>query len=650
VGFEFIFFVRAVEDERKLHLHCSQHQSTKVALLSTLSSRLSLYIGISVRDIDTFGRTRTMVDHEANETLVMSKPEQTIFTMKGDRNNTNHNDLSNIPVPLSYSSADSATEYASLFGEAIISKDTLFTVTNNSNNGSSGLNTVIMMVDHANGPKGNAQKNNASIENTVADVPQKDEENIVNSSVSIEDPICGSLCSNKNNISDEDVKKEDIIDTTSTSPSKRVFKIKSSLMLPPLSDGSASPRREPLKTVSSMEEQGENRSNEFLDVIGCPCFQPSHLEYHSSSMSTHPFVTPTAGVPNSTSNNSLVDVLVLPKIRSLSLFDENEKKDDDDHIEEEEEEEQFQLDEELMTGIIEETGAHYHMTKIIVEGWIHKKGTGHDWLGSRGWKARWARLAIGYIDGYDNVEVPLLGISWYPTSTNNSTVIVLDSTVVLAVDLPNKDRPHRFEIRHAKSSRIVTPLKHNQNNNPPSVTSELSITRTFSAASRKARDAWVYAISQALLSYEKEKAALRKLKLRNSSDGGSNSPMKQRLSSLQPLSSVNLSPNKTRDYDDIWLNDRFPPQSSLTAQSGGDNRSPSPPLRTQRRTDGRSSSNPRLVQQNPSKGVGRSKSPMIHTSIIGQDGFSTFPTSHDVNHFHHGNSKPMTIHTRSTSA
>ena len=641
-----------------------------------------------------------MVNH-GNDTDVahmISKHEPAIFTMKGDdtiTSSSNHTqNHPNIPVPLSYSSADSATEYASLFGEAIISKDTLFTATNHNNNShnsttSSSLNTVIMMVDHCNGHKHIVQKHDS----TDAVVQENDEANVIHSTESVENPICLSLCSHQyhtstssSNNNNNDM-KDDILDH---SPSTRVFQKKSSMLLPPLSNGSASPRRETLQTVStSIEENNttnENRSNElFLDVIGCPCFQPNHLDYPSSVSKHQPVsMIPTDGVPNNNRNTSsgIVDVVVLPKIRRFSLFDENEKKDDDDdNIDnDEEEEEQFQLDEELMTGIIEETGAHYHITKIIVEGWIHKKGTGHDWLGSRGWKARWARLAIGYIDGYDNVEVPLLGISWYPTSTNHSTVIVLDSTVVLAVDLPNKDRPHRLEIRHAKSSIATLSKKDKHNHHPVSATSteELPMTRTFAAPSRKARDAWVYAMSQALLSYEKDKAALRKLQWRNSSgtDGAissnsnknSTSPSKQRLlaqqQQQQPHStSLNVSPKQTRDYDDIWLNDRFPPPSlppsSIVATGSDSHRNPSPLWQHQTRSDRRSNhSNPRPSQSHTSKSsvaVGtRSKTSMMPTSIIGQDGFSTCTTPQEVMRHHqqhgHNNSRPMAMQTRSTSA
>ena len=163
-------------------------------------------------------------------------------------------------------------------------------------------------------------------------------------------------------------------------------------------------------------------------------------------------------------------------------------------------------------------GVTYHLEEVLAEGWLQKKGTGHDWLGSRGWKARWARLCmasaeIGVDEGNTNAKaptspqdpkqvlaspiVPLLLLYWYPSSATVSTTIVLDSTIVLAVDSEVKSRvnPHRFEVRHATSQ---------ENTTLPTVT------RTF-AAPRNARDAWVYAISQALLTYAKAKDKARKL-------------------------------------------------------------------------------------------------------------------------------------------
>ena len=53
-------------------------------------------------------------------------------------------------------------------------------------------------------------------------------------------------------------------------------------------------------------------------------------------------------------------------------------------------------DEEMLPKGVAE-GLHYHPKRILVEGWVHKKGTGQDWLGSTSWKPRWARLVVRYV-------------------------------------------------------------------------------------------------------------------------------------------------------------------------------------------------------------------------------------------------------------
>jgi hypothetical protein len=107
--------------------------------------------------------------------------------------------------------------------------------------------------------------------------------------------------------------------------------------------------------------------------------------------------------------------------------------------------------------------------------------------------------------------VPLLQIFWYSTSPTPTTVVHLDSTVVLPED--DQDRSkwncHRFKIRHVKKS----------------VDESLTqVTRTFSCP-REGRDAWLSAINKALLGYEKEKASVRK-----SSRLSSSPPIRPRLS------------------------------------------------------------------------------------------------------------------------
>jgi hypothetical protein len=33
---------------------------------------------------------------------------------------------------------------------------------------------------------------------------------------------------------------------------------------------------------------------------------------------------------------------------------------------------------------------------VIAQGYVHKKGSGYDWCGSRAWKARWAVLVVSF--------------------------------------------------------------------------------------------------------------------------------------------------------------------------------------------------------------------------------------------------------------
>lgn len=53
------------------------------------------------------------------------------------------------------------------------------------------------------------------------------------------------------------------------------------------------------------------------------------------------------------------------------------------------------MDEEgsIMFGVLS-GGTPYSVTKNLVQGWVHKKGTGNDWMASRAWKPRWAVLSV----------------------------------------------------------------------------------------------------------------------------------------------------------------------------------------------------------------------------------------------------------------
>ena len=56
------------------------------------------------------------------------------------------------------------------------------------------------------------------------------------------------------------------------------------------------------------------------------------------------------------------------------------------------------MDEEdcMMPGILAD-GDTYHVKKVLVQGWVYKKGTGMDWIGSRAWKPRWACLVVSFV-------------------------------------------------------------------------------------------------------------------------------------------------------------------------------------------------------------------------------------------------------------
>jgi hypothetical protein len=67
----------------------------------------------------------------------------------------------------------------------------------------------------------------------------------------------------------------------------------------------------------------------------------------------------------------------------ISLFS-----DDTDDTNEDEDE----LD-RMMPGVLAK-GVAYTVKEVIAQGYVHKKGSGCDWLGSRAWKARWAVLVV----------------------------------------------------------------------------------------------------------------------------------------------------------------------------------------------------------------------------------------------------------------
>lgn len=47
----------------------------------------------------------------------------------------------------------------------------------------------------------------------------------------------------------------------------------------------------------------------------------------------------------------------------------------------------------MLPGVLAE-GIAYTVKSVIAQGYIDKKGSGFDWIGSRAWKARWAVLVV----------------------------------------------------------------------------------------------------------------------------------------------------------------------------------------------------------------------------------------------------------------
>jgi len=78
-------------------------------------------------------------------------------------------------------------------------------------------------------------------------------------------------------------------------------------------------------------------------------------------------------------------LFISPYNEKPSLFSTMADRDDDDG----------EFDNDLLPGTLS-TGLEYTPTTMLVEGWVHKKGTGNDWLRSTSWKARYAKLVVSY--------------------------------------------------------------------------------------------------------------------------------------------------------------------------------------------------------------------------------------------------------------
>ncbi|KAL3925913.1 MAG: hypothetical protein SGILL_000090 [Bacillariaceae sp.] len=207
----------------------------------------------------------------------------------------------------------------------------------------------------------------------------------------------------------------------------------------------------------------------------CPCCQ---LPVHAGG---HQVVGDTKNVLTRQQSNAVMrDSLV-------SLFSEDVDQTCDEDMDE---------TDRMMPGVLGK-GVAYTVKEVIAQGYVHKKGSGNDFLGSRSWKPRWAVLVWASVEGNEGIDLPLLQIFWTSTSPTASTVISLDSAVVIPENLQDNSNAFRFMIRHLRTSVSDSD-------------STLQMTRLFSCP-KEARDDWVYAINHALLEYEKAKASARRL-------------------------------------------------------------------------------------------------------------------------------------------
>ena len=154
--------------------------------------------------------------------------------------------------------------------------------------------------------------------------------------------------------------------------------------------------------------------------------------------------------------------------------------------------------------------------------------------------------------------MPLLMVYWNSGTSAPSNVIILDSTVAFPIDLDDKEQwdAYRFDVRNARS-----------------VATNATVNRTF-CAPKKARDAWIYAISQALLIYEKENDKARKAAVQANEA--------RRVTPHQSMGFLPTNP----PFEDVWSRDRLgssgkgcPPQRRLSSPP----RMPSPPISPKKR-------------------------------------------------------------------
>jgi len=154
----------------------------------------------------------------------------------------------------------------------------------------------------------------------------------------------------------------------------------------------------------------------------------------------------------------------------------------------------------------------FHVTCLLKEGALYKRGSGGDILGREGWKHRHACLVLAKNEEISqSIDVPILLIYRNNSATMPSNIIPLDSAVIMATPGNQSDDVEitesstnmaNFDIVQAKKSLFfsdsVTPEIYRS-------TSTVVASRSF-AASKDEADAWVEKINTTLLQFEKRKA------------------------------------------------------------------------------------------------------------------------------------------------
>jgi len=158
---------------------------------------------------------------------------------------------------------------------------------------------------------------------------------------------------------------------------------------------------------------------------------------------------------------------------------------------------------------------NYTIAETIVQGWLYKKGTGGDFSGRRWWKPRWVTLALA--ESSDTiVPTPILLSHRAPGVPYPANIIELtESTVIMAIERTHRDttttsggkggekqQNHQPEEWNRHCLQIVH-TQHQDNETTPK-----TITRIFTAPTVE-RNEWVFAMNNALLSYEKRLAKAR---------------------------------------------------------------------------------------------------------------------------------------------